>query len=151
VTVLPGQRLCRLPAGGNYGLVFFVTSSSVTFITAPVPLNTRLSDQCRKHRYQDSSENPSEGAGDHGRRHSQFTVCKRIGRCSVTCVLFDRTHNACGSQVVPNPAGRPMAGRSAGSRHGRLITRVAKVGGGERSGARQRRSGSPSLSGSNAK
>ena len=29
---------------------FFVTSSSVAFITAPLPLNTRLSDQGRKHR-----------------------------------------------------------------------------------------------------
>jgi hypothetical protein len=29
--------------------LFFVTVSSVTLITAPLPLNTRLSDQGRKH------------------------------------------------------------------------------------------------------
>jgi hypothetical protein len=109
----PHQLLRRLLLGRQLRPGFFVTSSSVTFITAPLPLNTRLSDQCRKHRCQDSLENPSERSHDHGGRHSQFRVCMGMARCSVTCALSDRTHNMC-SQVVPNPAGRPMARMSTG-------------------------------------
>jgi hypothetical protein len=56
----PHQLLRRLLLGRQLRPGFFVTSSSVTFITAPLPLNTRLSDQCRKHRYQDSLETPQK-------------------------------------------------------------------------------------------
>jgi len=55
----PCSRACRTSSCAatssavGSGLFFFVTSSSVAFITAPLPLNTTLSDQGRKHRYQD--------------------------------------------------------------------------------------------------